>query len=155
MCPANYSQCFKCGKLDHFKKPCRARPVKSIEAALNILYLVLRVITLGRILTSRAYHEIKVIFWEMCQIINLMHIHSYSKPMVNVLVNGVNLKFTIDTGADVTAVPKDMFEFFDGINIMPSSQILTGPQCDQLNVEGKFIAKLETEIAAPIKIYKL
>ena len=65
--------------------------------------------------------------------------------MVNVLVNGVNIKFRIVTGADVTVVSKYIFELLDGINIMPSSQILTGPQCDTLNAEGKFIAKLETE----------
>ena len=28
---------------------------------------------------------------------------------------------------------------------MPSSEILTGSQCDRFNVEGKFIVKIETE----------
>ena len=65
--------------------------------------------------------------------------------MVNVFVNGVQVKFRIDTGADVTVVPKDIFELLDGVNTMSSSQISTGPQCDPLNVEKKFIAKLETE----------
>ena len=65
--------------------------------------------------------------------------------MVNVLENGVNIKFRIDTGADVTIISKDIFELLNVVNIMPSSQILMGPQCDPLNVEGEFIVKLETE----------
>ena len=65
--------------------------------------------------------------------------------MVNVLVNGVKVQFRIDTGADVTVIPKDIFKLLDGINIMPSTHILTGLQCDPLNAEEKFIAKLETE----------
>ena len=67
------------------------------------------------------------------------------KPMVNFLVNGINVKFRVDTGADITVVSKDIFKLLDGVNIMSSSQILRDPHCDPLNVEGKFISKFETE----------
>ena len=41
--------------------------------------------------------------------------------MVNVLVNGVNVKFRIDIGADITVVSKNIFELLGDVNIMPSS----------------------------------
>ena len=93
----------------------------------------MRLIILGQILTTRGFYNIKVLFWKLYRIVNLTH---------NDLVNGVNLKFRIDTGADVTVVSKDIFKLLDDVNVIPSSKILTGPQCDPLNVEGKFIAKL-------------
>ena len=62
--------------------------------------------------------------------------------MVNVLVNGVNVKFRIDIGADITVVSKNIFELLGDVNIMPSSQFLTGLQCGPLIVEKKFIAKV-------------
>ena len=65
--------------------------------------------------------------------------------MVNVFADGVNVKFRIDTGADVTVVPNHLLELLNGENIMPSSQILTGPQCETLNVQEKFIAKLKMQ----------
>ena len=60
-------------------------------------------------------------------------------------MNGVNVKFRIDSGADVTVVPKDILKLLCCVNIMPLSQILSGQQCDALNVERKFIAMLEIE----------
>ena len=65
--------------------------------------------------------------------------------MIDVLVNGVNVKFRVDTGAEVTVIPNDVFKLFTNVKLLPSPQILTGPESNCLNVSEKFNAKLKTE----------
>ena len=65
--------------------------------------------------------------------------------MVNIFVSGVNLKFKIDTGDDITVVPNNILGLLNDVNTMPLRQILMCSRCDTLNVERKFFAKLETE----------
>ena len=61
-----------------------------------------------------------------------------TKPTIDVSVNGVNVKFRVDTGADVTVIPNDVFKLFANVKLLPSPQILTGPESNCLNVSGKF-----------------
>ena len=68
-----------------------------------------------------------------------------NKILTEVFVNGVKMKFTIDTGADVTVVSYGTLKLFDEVELMPLPQILTGPQCDNLTMTGKFGAKLAAE----------
>ena len=60
-------------------------------------------------------------------------------------VNGVKLKFRIDTGADVTVISNETSELFHETQVLPCERILTGPQRDNLSVSGKFDVKFETD----------
>ena len=78
-----------------------------------------------------------IIFGELCQ----NEKFDANKPVIEVFVNGVKVKFRIDTGAEVTVVSNDTLKLFDEVELMPSPQILTVPQCDNFTVTGKFAAK--------------
>ena len=131
-CPANNARCFKCSKLDHFKKICRNRAVKAIERKPNVEY-------------SPQYEPCSSrennYFLETAGNKNF----DANKILTEVFANDVKMKFTIDTGADVTVVSNDTLKLFDEVELMPSPQILSGPQCDDLTVTGKFGAKLAAE----------
>ena len=77
-CPANKSKCHKCGKLGHFKKVCRSRGVKAVELD-NSDYVPSSSQQSGYFLGTVSSN------------------FNSTKPMIDVLVNGVNVKFRVDT----------------------------------------------------------
>ncbi len=61
---------------------------------------------------------------------------------VTLLVNGKPLEFKIDTGADVTVLPKDAFDSIPGTQLTPVKKTLSGPSHQILPVKGQFTATL-------------
>ena len=62
---------------------------------------------------------------------------------VTLLVNGKPLEFKIDTGADVTVIPKSVFDSVPGAQLRPAKKILSGPSNKILPVKGQFEATLK------------
>lgn len=60
------------------------------------------------------------------------------KPwLTTIQVNGHSVEFKIDTGADVTAVPEQIFKTLNVKNLQSSQKILKGSGRNTLNVIGK------------------
>ena len=55
-------------------------------------------------------------------------------------MNGLPLKFKIDTGADVSVVPESTFKRLKDVEMQPASKRLTGPDKQALRVCGQFSA---------------
>ena len=69
------------------------------------------------------------------------HIHS-DQWMVELELNGVPVKFKIDTGADVTAVSEEIFNKLHGVTLRKSNKSLVGPAKHKLMVCGQFSGTL-------------
>ena len=68
----------------------------------------------------------------------------YANPWsVTLLVNGKPLDFKIDTGADVTVIPKDVYESIPGAQLTQAKKTLSGPSHTILPVKGQFVATLK------------
>ena len=61
---------------------------------------------------------------------------------VDLTVNNIPIKFKIDTGADVTAIPPKEFSKLKGTILTQASKVLHGPAKHPLKVSGQFTGKL-------------
>eukprot|EP00731_Ephydatia_muelleri_P017556 Em0010g654a len=59
------------------------------------------------------------------------------------LLQGIIVRFKIDTGADVTVIPESVFKRIRNANLMHSDRILCGPARNALHVIGQFNATLK------------
>ena len=68
--------------------------------------------------------------------------------MTNVKVNGIELRFKIDTGADVTVVPESVYKTtISNANLQTATKhSLRGPGGHALAVHGKFVANLQVKV---------
>ncbi len=62
---------------------------------------------------------------------------------VTLRVNGKPLTFKIDTGADVSVIPHEVFKSIPGASLKPAKKILSGPSHKVLPVKGQFAATLQ------------
>lgn len=62
---------------------------------------------------------------------------------VNLSVKNTEIKFKIDTGADVTVIPEYMFRKLQNVKLVKTDKILFGPGQKQLHVLGKFKCELK------------
>ena len=62
---------------------------------------------------------------------------------VTLQLNGKPVEFCIDTGADMTVIPKELYESLYGATLEPTRRPLTGPNHQTLPVKGKFTASLK------------
>ena len=62
---------------------------------------------------------------------------------IDIIVNSQTVKFKVDTGAAVTAVPSTMSKLFP--ELLPTNKSLRGAGNYKLNIEGKANAKLGLE----------
>ena len=66
-----------------------------------------------------------------------------TKPWTaDVKVNGMLIRFKVDTGADVTAIPLKIFQKLVGIKLHPPKKVLHGPTKHPLKVSGQFTGTL-------------
>eukprot|EP00731_Ephydatia_muelleri_P013230 Em0007g540a len=62
---------------------------------------------------------------------------------VTLQLQGISVRFKIDTGADVTVIPESVFKRIRNANLMHSDRILCGPAKNALHVIGQFNATLK------------
>ena len=69
-----------------------------------------------------------------------------AKPWItNILIDGVNIKFKMDSSADVTVISDKDFERFTGVKLVNAKKVLCGPGKSKLDVLGKFQCTMETK----------
>lgn len=115
-CPALNTTCFKCRKTGHFARLCKAKMVKNIEKE-----------------ETGSTYEVS-----FCE--------SKQKYLIDVDVFQENqfiskVKFLIDTGADISAIPDNIIQGF-GISMVKSDDVIKGPDGTKLEVLGTTNLKL-------------
>ena len=61
------------------------------------------------------------------------------------LIDGVNVEFKVDSGADVMVISDKDIERFTGVKLVNAKKALCGPGKSKLDVLGKFRCTMETE----------
>ena len=117
-CPAKKARCMNCGKYGHLKKVCRSKQVYSLQE-------------------EQVDEE-----WSFLGGVNDKPT-KLSKPMVNVTINGVSMKFRVDTGADVTVISSGDYANLREPELLHTDKVLSGPQNEHLKVVGKLLTKIE------------
>ena len=107
-----------CGKYGHFKKVCRSKQVYCLQDE--------QVDEESSFLGGVNDKQTKL-----------------SKPMVNVTINGVSMKFRVDTGADVTVISSGDYANLRELELLHADKLLSGPQNKHLKVLGKLLTKIE------------
>ena len=59
---------------------------------------------------------------------------------VTLSVNGLPVLFKIDTGADASAIPENIFKQLHNVSLTTTNSRLSGPSQHQLQVSGQFSA---------------
>ena len=111
-CPAREAVCHKCKKRGHYEAVCRsAKVIRLVEGEEDDLFL-------GEISTKKKANP-----W-----------------MTDLCVDGVEMQFKIDTGADVTIIPETMYrkQLDSTPEFTRSKKVLFGPGQNHLNVQGQF-----------------
>jgi len=114
-CPAREAICRKCSKKGHYQSVCHSKAVNTIESSSPTLDSVNDF--LGAVGTNTADEPT----WS-----------------VTMSLNNVDVKFKIDTGADVTVIPESVFKKLQGVQLQPCSRSLSGPCQNNIKVCGKF-----------------
>ena len=116
-CPACEAVCRKCGQKGHFQSVCRSANIQGVSSSNLNEDNFLGVVT----------SDVKT-----------------DKPWtVTLQLNGIPVKFHIDTGAEVTAVSETIHENVGSPTLTQSEQILKGPSNQPLPVKGKFLGKFQ------------
>lgn len=118
-CPARNQKCHKCNQTGHFARKCQSLHEIDIESDEDEEFL-------GAIYGSASSGDCKP--W-----------------LTTIQVNGHLVEFKIDTGADVTAIPEQIFKTLNVKNLQSSQKILKGPGRNTLNVIGKFHCEFSLE----------
>ena len=71
-----------------------------------------------------------------------VHSDGTSSWMTSIILNGFETVFKLDTGAEVTAVSKPVYERLGGVKLQPTSRLLHGHTRQTLKALGQFQATL-------------
>ena len=118
-CPAKNAKCHKCNRVGHYQTMCRSK------------------VSVGTVDESSEEESF------------LGAVHSttsnQAKPWaVTLKMNGSPIEFKIDTGADVTVIPTDLYvPSLDGVLLKPK-KVLSGPNKVPLAVQGSYVASLQS-----------
>ncbi|XP_029192721.2 uncharacterized protein LOC114959009 [Acropora millepora] len=134
-CPAKNVTCSACKKKGHFAKVCKSsKRVQSVDEDSS---------------------EDDVSVMTIGEAVNM--VENNSKWKTNVLIRNHNVKFKIDTGADVTVIPEDIFRRFKLGRLQSTSKKLCGADQKGLCVMGEIREKLtlgETCVTEDIYVIK-
>ena len=134
-CPAVFknSKCAKCSKTGHWARACKSVNVNEVAPSDLDFFM-------GEVIDIETVHSCTVGSWK-----------------AKVGVQGKEISFKIDTGADVTVLsPKIYMKLSSAPKLRPTKKILRGPCKQKLVCKGVFTAQLETnEIAVSEEVYVL
>ena len=119
-CPAKNATCRRCGKLGHYASECRTKSVQEIsteDTSDNEVFL-------GAIQQADSENDP----WK-----------------VELYIEGCLVRFKIDTGADVTVIPKSLLSRLPSQALTPAKKALVGPNRSKLPLLGCFKAKLQKQ----------
>ena len=121
-CPANEAVCHKCGKMGHFRSMCRSRGnVQSVIAT-----------------NSDEESFLGVVHSEMATVNETV-----DPWMTKIMLNGQEIEFKINTGADVTVIPESNHDTTRDGSLTPPGRSLSGPSQQTLDVLGQFSGRLK------------
>lgn len=112
-CPASGKLCGRCKKMGHFAKVCKKKVSKHIQEV-----------------TTQDEMFLGAVTDSVCRVSN-------DDFKVNLKVHKLNIQFHIDTGADVTVIPKTLFAHSMPTLTSPK-RMLYGPDNNKLNILGQF-----------------
>ena len=121
-CPAKNEECLSCHKVGHFQSVCRQKDKKKVRHVRDSDSDDEHVF-LGNI---NEVNDVKSDDWH-----------------TELLVDGKNVRFRIDTGADVTVVPDSYFKSTD--KLQKTDKKLYGPGGSKIEVVGVHKASMETK----------
>ena len=123
-CPARDATCRKCHKRGHFQAMCRTKSVRVVS-------------------TEDSGEETFVGMIEDSESLIIPTVSTGTEPWtVNVLLNKLPVEFQIDTGADVSVIPEELYKKLKAPPLEPTNKSLMGPSHDTLQVCGQFIGNL-------------
>ena len=113
-CPARGAICHRCNRKGHYQSQCFSKTVASCtsEYSLDTAFL-------GFLDTKRE-----------------------TSWTTTIVINGKEVKFKLDTGAEVTAVSEQTYKSLTGIKLQKPSRVLYGPARQALDVIGQFTEKI-------------
>ena len=123
-CPAKDSVCHRCHKKGHFKAVCRSK---------------------------REVREVLVSDDSQDEFLGVIHsetdsLSSTEAPWTTKLeLNGRNIEFKIDTGADVTVISEQEYVSKQDGPLRQTNRVLSGPSQQKLDVCGQFSGKLSNQ----------
>lgn len=131
MCPAWGKECTKCGKKNHFAAKCRSEEIPIAEmnrvSSHPVAQMAPKPVFLGSINAVQESDNDRQARWN-----------------AEVNVDGYTIKFKLDPGADVTAIP--LLEFkrnWKRRHLHPAGKVLSGPDGENLKVCGAIRSKLQ------------
>ena len=122
-CPSRDSVCILCRKKGHWKMVCRSKKVNEV-------------------LTDDDMEELF-----LGEVIDAVEANQLNSWKADIAINDKIIKFKIDSGADVSVLPYDVYNKLKKqteLELEPTNKVLLGPCNYKLNCIGKFKAKLST-----------
>ena len=127
VCPARLSKCRKCQKIGHWAQACKssANPKSG---------------TVSEAETEESFF--------LGEIVELDEVQSNRKTpwTATISVNGKPLLFKLDSGADVSVIPRHNFLELSQARLQPTTRVLLGPCKYRMNCKGVFRARLTNEL---------
>ena len=127
-CPAKDSKCHRCGKIGHFGAVCLMRPINTVvEDSIPL--------DQGK---STQYSSALDSFF-----LDTVEDSQNAKYWTAIIcVNGVEISFKLDTGAEVTAITEKSVELLGSPQLNQPIRKLSGPNRQPLSVRGSLSANL-------------
>lgn len=126
-CPARDLKCHACSKIGHFRSVCRSsKHINVVEDYASIVDTQSAVFLDAIESTQHSGSTIETEAW-----------------YADICVNDVCLvRFKLDTGADVTVLPAEIYRKFVKSRLQQPAKVLYGPERTRIDIMGMFTAKL-------------
>lgn len=115
-CPAMGATCFKCNRKGHFGSQCLSKTVAK----------------------ATPQQDLDVVMEDSDGFLGASVLRGIIVMVTSLPLNGREMPFKLDTGAEVTAISKQAFEHLKGVQLKPASRRLYGPTHQPLKVLRHF-----------------